>query len=75
MAIVYFAPQIISQLMKKWIAGLLVCIVLTVLSFYIFIPSKIDITGVTASRAPISAAFRYISRQDQWGKWWKDSDR
>lgn len=73
MTISYFAPQFIRQLMKKWIAGLLIFIVLTVLSVYIFIPSNINIAGVTASRAPISAAFRYISRQDQWGKWWKDS--
>jgi hypothetical protein len=60
--------------MKKWIVGLLVIITLTILSLYIFIPSKIAITGVTASRVPISAAYRLISQQDKWEKWWKDSN-
>ena len=60
--------------MKKWIAGLLVIITLTILGIYIFIPSKIVITGVTASRVPISAAFRSIGQQNKWEKWWRDSN-
>jgi hypothetical protein len=59
--------------MKKWIVWLLVIITLTILSVYIFIPSKIVISGLTASRVSISALYRFISQQNKWEKWWKDS--
>jgi hypothetical protein len=60
--------------MKKWIAGLLVVVTLTILSIYIFIPSKIVISAASMSRAPISAAFRNMASQENWEKWWKDSN-
>jgi hypothetical protein len=60
--------------MKKWIVWLLIVITLTFLSIYVFIPSKIAITSTTASGVSISAAFRIISQQNNWEKWWKDSN-
>jgi len=59
--------------MKKWILWLLVLLILTFLSVYVFIPSKIAISKTMISRVPISAAFRYVGSQDKWGKWWFDS--
>jgi effector-binding domain-containing protein len=60
--------------MKKWIVWLLVGVTLTFLSIYVFIPSKIAITGTTASAVSISAAFRLTSQQNNWEKWWRDSN-
>jgi hypothetical protein len=60
--------------MKKWIVGLVVAITLTILGIYVFIPSKIAISGASVARIPVSAAFRYISIQNNWEKWWKDSN-
>jgi len=59
--------------MKKWFLWLLVILILTFLSIYVFIPSKIVISKIVASGAPISAEFRYVSNQEKWGKWWLDS--
>ena len=60
--------------MKKWIAGLLFIVTLTILGIYFFIPSKIAISGASMSRVSISAAFRMLGTQDNWEKWWKDSN-
>jgi len=59
--------------MKKWIVWLLGLAILTFLSIYIFIPSKIVISKVIAAVVPTSAEFRYVSQQDKWEKWWRDA--
>jgi hypothetical protein len=59
--------------MKKWIFWLPGLIILTFLSIYIFIPSKILISKFIVSGLPIAAEFRYISKQDNWEKWWRDA--
>jgi len=60
--------------MKKWIAGLVLALILTVSCVYLFIPSKIVISTIISSQATINGEFRYISSEEKWPRWWQDSD-
>lgn len=60
--------------MKKWIVWFIVILVLGVASIYIFIPAKIVITNISSAEATITGAFRYVSQEENWEKWWHDAD-
>jgi hypothetical protein len=60
--------------MKKWIVGLFVILILSVLGIYIFIPSKIVISNISSAEATITGEYRYIGSEEAWEKWWRDSD-
>jgi hypothetical protein len=59
--------------MKKWMVWLLVILILTLLSTYIFIPAKIAISRISIAEVTKTAEFRYISQGDKWEKWWRDA--
>jgi effector-binding domain-containing protein len=59
--------------MKKWAVWLAVILILTFAIIYLFIPSKLTISVIRASGAPISVEFRQVSQQDKWEKWWRDA--
>jgi hypothetical protein len=65
---------IIFQYMKKWFAGILVVFILTIICIYLFIPSKIVLSKITITHATISAASRMLSSEENWDKWWRNSD-
>lgn len=69
----YFAPQLFFN-MKKWLAGLLLILILTVSAIYIFTPSKIIISSISTARGNIFGEFRTITQEDKWGKWWRDEN-
>ena len=60
--------------MKKWFAGILVVFILTIICIYLFIPAKIVLSKITITRTTISAASRFLSREEYWDKWWRNSD-
>jgi hypothetical protein len=60
--------------MKKWFAGILVVFILTIICIYLFIPSKIVLSKITITHSTISAASRILSSEENWDKWWRNSD-
>ena len=56
--------------MKYWITGLLMLAVLIIGAVYIFIPASVTVAAVTGIRASEDAAYRLLSREDQWQRWW-----
>jgi hypothetical protein len=70
----YFAPQLLIKNMKKWLAGLLLILILTVSAIYIFTPSKIIISSISSARGNIFGEFRTITQEDKWEKWWRDEN-
>ena len=59
--------------MKKWIGCLLMIIILTICSIYIFIPAKIVISRIITSTVSINGEYRNIRAEEQWEKWWRDA--
>ena len=60
--------------MKKWIVWFFVILILAFSCIYIFIPAKIVLTDITSAQATITGEFRFISQEEKWEKWWRDSD-
>jgi hypothetical protein len=60
--------------MKKWIVWLLVILLIGVLSFYFIIPAKIVISNISSAEATVTGEFRYIGQEENWEKWWRDSN-
>ncbi len=60
--------------MKKWFAGILVVLILTLICIYLFIPAKIVISKITVTHTTINGAYRFLSLEPNWEKWWRNSD-
>jgi hypothetical protein len=60
------------QVMKKWLIVTGAVLALAVCSIFIFIPSNIAITKITTANITITGAIRFLSREDNWEKWWRD---
>jgi hypothetical protein len=60
--------------MKKWIVWLFVILISGTICIYIFIPAKIVISNLSSAEATITGEFRYISLEENWEKWWRDSN-
>lgn len=56
--------------MKKWLISLLVLIILALACIYFFIPSALKISQVTLVRSAKSSAYRFLSEENNWQKWW-----
>jgi len=60
--------------MKKIVLILLTIAVLAILSSYIFVPSKIKISAVATGHTSTDAAYRFLSDESNWEKWWPGSE-
>jgi hypothetical protein len=61
--------------MKKWfVAVLLLVLVGFLFIFYQFIPAKIGILQTETTEITQTAAFRVLSNESKWPKWWKDEN-
>ena len=56
--------------MKKWLIALTAVFIILVISIYIFIPSELAISTVSAARCTGTGAVRRLSDTDTWKKWW-----
>jgi hypothetical protein len=54
--------------MKKFLAILLLFIVVAVACIYIFIPSNITVSAVTIANAPTGSVYRYINNKNTWSE-------
>lgn len=61
--------------MKKASVILFFLVVLTLVSIYIFIPARLNISAATAMRANTNALFKYLSDQTKWDKWWPNESK
>ena len=60
-------------MMRKWIFGLIVIVVLFVAGTYMFIPAKVKITSSISVKANREGVFRYLAQRDNWKQWWPDT--
>jgi hypothetical protein len=60
--------------MKKLLIFLLAFCALILICFYVFIPGKLTITKVEYMNCNVNGAFRILSTQSNWGKWWPNKD-
>lgn len=56
--------------MKKWIVGIIVLLVLSVLAVYIFIPNKIVVSQSASFATNRGGFYRNVMEQVNWAKWW-----
>jgi hypothetical protein len=56
--------------MKKWLAALIVILILATGSIYIFIPSRITIGKRIALRCNANSAIRFLGEPGNWVTWW-----
>lgn len=56
--------------MKKWLVSFAVVIVLMVISFYFFIPSRLVITNQLTVQCTEAATRRFLFNNAQWTRWW-----
>jgi len=56
--------------MKKWLLSLSVLLILVIACIYIFIPDTLKISQVTIIRSAKNSAYRFLSEESNWGKWW-----
>ena len=61
--------------MKKAFLGLLLFVVLSILSVFIFIPSELHIASATVIKANRNSLFRYLSDEAKWLKWWPPENK
>jgi effector-binding domain-containing protein len=57
-------------MLRKWLIGLTVFILLVLSGLYIFIPGNLNISVMTTINCTVSGATRCVSDQSKWGKWW-----
>ena len=60
--------------MKKFLIFLIVICALFIICVYIFIPQKLEISKVEYINCNVNGAFRVLSNQPTWNKWWPDKD-
>jgi hypothetical protein len=60
--------------MKKLGFWFLLVLLLGLGLVYIFIPSKIKVSILTGAQATIHGEFRSLNDEEEWEKWWRDSD-
>ena len=56
--------------MKKWLTGLFLLFVLAMVSVYILVPRTLVVSTYMPVNATASAAFRFLSEEARWKKWW-----
>jgi hypothetical protein len=56
--------------MKKWLIFIFLLVLLALGSIYVFIPGTLIISKITAVNATPSAAYRFLSNEGRWKKWW-----
>lgn len=56
--------------MKKWIIGVCLLSLLSLISVYFFIPSTIVVTKSIMAKANQAGVYRFISDESNWQKWW-----
>ncbi len=56
--------------MKKWFIAFLVVIIIVAVSVYLFIPGKIEIARTAYVNAPPDVAYRNVSQESGWKRWW-----
>ena len=56
--------------MKKWLIGFGVLILLSLVIEYSLIPSKIIVSTISVTQAPINSASRILSDPLRWKEWW-----
>lgn len=61
--------------MRKWFAALVVLFVLGVACIYIFIPGNLDVGHEVSVSCTQGGAYRFLSDENNWQKWWPDSDK
>lgn len=59
--------------LKTFFLLLSILLILTIFVFYLFIPSTIKISEVTATNCPANAAVRHLNNITEWAKWWPNS--
>ncbi len=57
--------------MKKWFAGILFAVLLSITSVYIFIPSKIAVSNVRFVLAYQNGVLRFFNDSAKFNNWWK----
>lgn len=58
------------SLRKKWLAFVGLLLALLIISVYIFIPAELTVSRIRLVKCNISGAFRSISDETSWKKWW-----
>lgn len=56
--------------MKKWFISLLILALLFFAGVYIFIPRTLELSAIAYTNCTPAAAYRLISDETQWNKWW-----
>jgi len=59
--------------MKKWLIGIGVLLIATIVCIYVFIPRELDVSCVSSVKCNPQAAFRQVRHGGDWVKWWPDS--
>lgn len=60
--------------MKKSLIFLFTFCVLILISIYVFIPENLEISKIEYINCNVNGAFRTISDESSWGKWWPKMD-
>jgi len=63
----------LNIMMRKWLL-VPVVLLLAVISIYWFIPSQLTVVQITHVHCPATAAFRSLTHQEAWRKWWPSKD-
>jgi hypothetical protein len=59
--------------MKKWIAWLLLLLILSISCIGLFVPSKISLSCIATAHVPISGESTCLFREEKWERWWRDA--
>ena len=60
--------------MKKWLIAVAALFIILVISIYIFIPSELTVSTVSAAKCTSTGAVRILSDTDGWKKWWPGNE-
>lgn len=59
--------------MKKWIASVIILLLLSLIGIYVIIPANIVVTRSTTVNANQTGIHRFLTDESNWQKWWPDS--
>src|SRR5688572_3743418 len=59
--------------MKKWIVGVSLLLLLSLISVYFFIPSEVTVTNSITANANQTGVYRFLTNDSNWMKWWPGS--
>ena len=60
--------------MKKWLAGLLILLLLISVSPLLLIPSHLQVNSLTITHAPVNSVSRVLADPAAWNKWWRNKN-